>query len=165
LILTDTYAISDGATTAGDTMDYYVFTPNGQVPPNGTYLWLARFAGFYGTDVVDTVESNNFQFNTITLTCATTAINDVKYNKVGLNVYPNPTSNSIYFNYTFSKSTTVSARIMDLTGRTLKTVNLGKASPGTQKFEIDVNALPQGTYLLEFTTSDYSKGIAKFTKD
>lgn len=160
LILADTYAIS----VDNDTMDYYVFTDTGKVPPNGNYYWLARFLTWRNDgDVVDTVGANNFQFNGITISCNSTGIKDTKYSKIALNVYPNPASNSIYFNYTFDKATLVTTRIMDLTGRTLKTVNLGKASPGNQKFEIDVNELPAGTYLLEFATSD-SKGVAKFTK-
>jgi len=159
LIKTDTSVTS----VDGDPMDYYVFTPEGQVPPNGEYLWLARFAGFYNsTDVVDTVFDNNYKFNSINLGCAT-GINDVKYNKVNLTVYPNPTNNAINFNYTFAKAAIVTARVMDLTGRTVKAVNLGKAVPGVNQFKVDVNELPIGTYLLEFTAGDI-KGISKFTK-
>ncbi|KAA5533262.1 T9SS type A sorting domain-containing protein [Taibaiella lutea] len=160
LILADTTATS----VDGESIDYYVFTQTGTVPPNGKYYWLARFAGFYGTNVVDTVTDNNFQFNTITLNCNTTSINDVNHKKVNLTVYPNPANNTINFKYSFLKSENVTARIMDLTGRTLKTVNLGKASPGDHQFEIQINELPTGTYLLEFAT-DNSKGISKFTKN
>ena len=164
LVLKDTYAISDDPNTLGDTVDYYVFTPAGQVPPNGTYYWVARFAGFYNPSiVVDTVSSNNFAFNTITLSCAT-GIHDANFNKVGFTVYPNPANSTIYFNYTFNKADAITARVMDLTGKTIKSINLGKVMPGSQKFEIDVNGIPAGTYLLEFTTGD-TKGISKFTKN
>jgi hypothetical protein len=161
LILADTYAISDDGNS--DTMDYYVFTPAGQAPANGTYLWPVVFAGFYGSDVVDTVITNNIQFSKITINCVT-SIHDVNYNKMTFTAYPNPTSNTVHFNYNFTKATTVSASIMDMTGRRFKTIDLGRAGPGDQKYTIDVNALAPGTYLLEVTTGD-SRGMAKFTKN
>lgn len=150
----------------GDTVFNYVYTAAGQVPPNGNYYWMAQFIGFENdtTIVRDTVPSNNAELNYITVNCTTSGINDVNFNRVALNVYPNPASNNINFRYSFVKTTEVNARIMDLTGRTLKIVSLGKVSAGEQKFEVDINGLPKGTYLLEVTT-DSSKGISKFTKD
>jgi hypothetical protein len=151
----------------GDTVFNYVYTASGQVPPNGNYYWMAQFVRFRdggGVVVVDTVFSNNAQLNYITLNCTTSGINDLNFNKVALNVYPNPASNTINFQYSFIKTTEVNARIMDLTGRTLKIISLGKASAGEQKFEVNISGLPKGTYLLEVTT-DSSKGISKFTKD
>jgi hypothetical protein len=151
----------------GDTVFNYVLTPDDgtSIPPNGHYYWMAQFLSFTdSTQAIDTASGNNAQLNYITINCSATSINDTKYSKVSLNVYPNPTSNTINFSYTFQKATTVTTRIMDLTGRTLKTINLGKAMPGTQNYQIDVNELPAGTYLLEFATDD-TKGVSKFTKD
>lgn len=152
----------------GDTVFNYVYTESGSVPPNGNYYWMAQFIRFRtdagGADTAyDDDYSNNQQLNYITVSC-TTGINDVNYKKVNLIVYPNPANSTINFKYDFLKSANVSARIMDLTGRTLKQISLGKVNSGDHKFEIQINELPMGTYLLEFATDD-SKGISKFTKN
>ncbi len=161
LINADTPIIYDPS--LGDSVYNWVYTPYGTAPANGNYIWLAQCLGFQDSlSVTDTGISNNLAAAAIVINC-TTAINDTKFSNVALTVYPNPTSDNIYFNYTLTKAAVVTSRIMDLTGRTLKTVNLGKAAPGTQKFEINVNDLPAGTYLLEFTADD-KKGISKFTK-
>jgi hypothetical protein len=150
--------------TLGDTVFNFVYTPYDTLPPQGHYYWMSRFVGFIDSaNVTDDSPNNNASLSFITLSCVT-GIHDLKYNNVSLTVYPNPTNDAINFNYTFTKSTNVTARVMDLTGRTFKTVNLGKSSPGNQRYQINVNELPTGMYLLEFTTDD-SKGIAKFTKD
>jgi hypothetical protein len=145
-----------------------VYAPNNGADgfiPNGTYYYPIEFLGFKDeTKVIDTVRKNDAAWPVVIINCDPTNLHDVKHHRIALTVYPNPANNSIYFKYNFLKSSKVSVRILDLTGRTFKAVDFGKVTQGTQQFEIDINKLSAGTYILEYTTEE-DKGIAKFTKN
>lgn len=78
-----------------------------------------------------------------------------------LKTYPNPVTDQINFKYDFLKTADASVSIMDITGRTVLTKDLGKNVQGIQSFNIDCSVLPAGSYILEFQT-DGKRAISKF---
>jgi len=147
---------------------------------NGAYLIGARFFGFYHknssgqyvprTDLVvgDSVEYNGDEVYTedyqiLTINCPTTGIKDLK-NGVSLNVFPNPASNQISFNYDFKTATEASLRITDIAGRVVKTITLGKQNAGSKTFNVDIAGLNNGMYYIELATES-TRSISKFTKN
>lgn len=68
-----------------------------------------------------------------------------------LTVYPNPSSN--WFNVSFDKALqqAYNWRLVDVTGRTLQ---MGTAEAGTEKFTIDANQLTDGAYFFVINSED-----------
>lgn len=114
-------------------------------------------------NVTDPNDTNNYSFRLIKYDCVT-SIHDVfaGLDKQSISVYPNPTSGVINFKYEFNKPTTATARISDITGRTILVKDFGKNSAGNKNFSLDVSGLHAGTYFLEFVTED-KRGLSKFT--
>lgn len=111
----------------------------------------------------DNNAANDTSCVTITLKKSATSIFDVNAGiKESLKTYPNPTHGSLNFEYNFEKATTATARISDITGRTVLVKEFGKNSVGTRQFSLDVSALNAGTYIIEFLSDD-KRAISKFT--
>lgn len=68
-----------------------------------------------------------------------------------LRVYPNPVRDQLNLELGIAKGATVDYEILDATGRSIGSGLLG--IDGTGKAQIDVQALPQGTYLLMLRTA------------
>ncbi|MCX8523417.1 T9SS type A sorting domain-containing protein [Chryseobacterium formosus] len=95
-----------------------------------------------GNTVANTASLDNFSLqytNTSTL-----GITDVKtVGKVGIAIYPNPTSDILNIN---SDSKVISVSVVDLTGK--------KANVRLEGTQVDVRSLPAGTYLINVGTKD-----------
>jgi len=77
-----------------------------------------------------------------------TAINEHPADPVELTVYPNPVRDGkLHVQYIGSESAQANIRIMDLAGKTIKTIQ-----SGTQTSHVDVAGIPAGTYLIRVTT-------------
>ena len=98
----------------------------------------------------------------LTIDCAV-GIKDADLKRSTLTVYPNPASNQISFTNDFAASTTATVRITDVTGRTVKAIDLGKQNTGSRTFDIDINDLNNGMYYIELVTES-NRSISKFTK-
>lgn len=110
----------------------------------------------------DPVQDNNFGVVEITWDCDISVFNP-GLTKNEINVYPNPTSNAINFNYNFDKvSNVATARVIDMTGRVVMTQEFGQQAAGSHFFNVNTNELPNGIYTLEFVT-DNNRGVSKFT--
>ena len=72
---------------------------------------------------------------------------------IGQNV-PNPFGNTSVITYSLTESADVSVKFVDLTGKTVKTVNPGTQAAGTYTISVDANDLAEGTYLYTFTVND-----------
>lgn len=120
---------------------------------------------------VDPDNSNNFDYVPIKWHC--TGSNNPMPGGVGIrdmmvdaaqdiNIFPNPASNEINFNYGFIQPTKASVRVIDMMGRIVMTQDLGNQSWGTKSFTLNTANLANGNYLLQVTT-EYVNGVGKFT--
>lgn len=122
---------------------------------------------FYGFTIdrfnwTDPVEDNNFAGVWVTWNCPT-SIFTPGLAKNNINVYPNPATSAINFNYNFDKvSNVATARVIDITGRVVLTQEFGRQAAGNQLFNVNAANLPNGLYTLEFVTDD-NRGVSKFT--
>ncbi len=60
--------------------------------------------------------------------------------------YPNPASHSTRFEIRIEKPANVSVRILNLLGKRLKRIDMGKMNPGINVITLDVSGLPKGMY-------------------
>jgi len=160
---------TDAPYAMGDTIKWFIDTVAfGTGPATGTMnwcdsAWLTSGSTSAATTITDPTPSSYCESIHIVNNNGKTGILSVGLDKASINIYPNPASETVNFSYDFAKPTNVNIRIMDLTGRTLKTMDMGRANVGDQSFKIDVASLPEGTYMLEFTTED-ARAITKFIK-
>lgn len=66
--------------------------------------------------------------------------------------YPNPFTNSTIFPYQVSKTSNVTFRILDLTGKEIQVINKGTKSPGKFNLDISSERLKSGIYFLQMKT-------------
>jgi len=69
-------------------------------------------------------------------------------------VYPNPAVESLNVSFNLKETSDVAIEFIDITGRTLKTMNLGSRSANDYNEKIDVAQLPMGLYMLNVKTSN-----------
>ncbi|HEY9114488.1 MAG TPA: DUF4397 domain-containing protein, partial [Bacteroidales bacterium] len=69
-------------------------------------------------------------------------------------VYPNPAVESINVSFNLKETSEVAVELIDITGRTLKTMNLGSRSANVYNEKIDVAQLPMGLYMLNVRTNN-----------
>lgn len=114
-------------------------------------------------NVTDPNDTNNYSFRLIVNNCGT-GIHDLfaGLDKQSISVYPNPANKDINFEFEFNKVSQATARVSDVTGRTVLVKDFGKSNAGIRKFNLDVSTLNAGTYFLEFVTGD-KRGLTKFS--
>lgn len=79
-------------------------------------------------------------------------------------VYPNPVADVAKVAFNISDASDVTIKIVDLTGKVVKTKNYGNLAKGEQKLEINVSDLAKSTYFTVITTSDKAYGNKLFIK-
>lgn len=112
----------------------------------------------------DTVLGNNLNAVPVVWHCNTGIQDMMEEAAQNITIFPNPVQNNeLHFRYGFIKATEkATARVVDMTGRVLKSQELGKNNFGTQEFTMDISALPAGNYMLEISTG-YINAVGKFT--
>ncbi len=80
-----------------------------------------------------------------------------------IKLYPNPTSDITYFEYTLSNTSKVLVNLFDISGKMIRSIDLGTLNAGEHKSEINVNDLSSGAYFLQLQT-DNGTSIKKFIK-
>lgn len=73
----------------------------------------------------------------------------------GLNVYPNPSKDFAFAEFSLSNSELTTIRISDISGKTVYSKNANLA-PGIHRLELPVRELTSGMYILEINTSKAS---------
>jgi hypothetical protein len=127
----------------------------GRYKDNDIYIvgFAAEYAK-YDENTLNLLNSEVLNSDEVKLTDASpTAIQE--YNPADVNgigsilLYPNPAVNTTTLFLNLDKSTMVHADLMDITGRTVKTLMDGQQMPaGRNTIAIDVNTLPKGIYML-----------------
>lgn len=81
-----------------------------------------------------------------------------------LDLYPNPANSRINYSFEVKKASTYqTVKIMDITGRTVKTENFGATQAGQYNGSLDVSALPAGNYSIMVITQ-FGVNTTKFVK-
>lgn len=91
-----------------------------------------------------------------------TGLAEFANNKIeSINTYPNPATTQLSFEYNFTTNEHATATILDLMGRTVFVKEYDN-NTGNQKFDLDINALSNGAYILQFMVGDKTM-MNKFT--
>jgi hypothetical protein len=91
------------------------------------------------------------------------SVNDMKKAAVEkVTVFPNPATDNISFEIMAVTNNNVTAKVTDLTGRTLVTKDFGRISVGNlSKLNMNVGDLPAGMYVIEINY-DNNRAVSKF---
>jgi len=93
-------------------------------------------------------------------------LNDVVHNNTllanQLQVYPNPASSVVNIQYTSSTQGTLSYKLIDVAGQTVKGGNTA-VQPGKTSAQINVSDLADASYMLEITTNAGNTGSESIT--
>jgi hypothetical protein len=90
------------------------------------------------------------------------SVNIGNFNSVNLitildvKVYPNPTDNMLHLSYTLQQAEEIKCIILDVQGRKVSEVNLGKQTAGEQKQSISLKDLPAGSYTVQIQGQQFS---------
>lgn len=68
-------------------------------------------------------------------------------------IYPNPFAGIANINYTLKESAEVSFQIMDMTGKVLRSSNMGTQGAGTYTIDVNKDNLAAGAYFYSFTVN------------
>jgi hypothetical protein len=82
-------------------------------------------------------------------------VNPVAANE--LNIYPNPSTGNVNISYKLASADNVSVIVYDLTGKTVLSQSFGRRQAGKHTENIELSAIPTGTFLVRLT---YSNGNA-----
>ncbi len=86
-------------------------------------------------------------------------------NTFGASVYPNPVKNRMTVEFlTVDEKSSITVRIIDLTGQVLYTENIGQYSQGNYTYDIQAQNLEMGIYLVEISNGRESE-IVKVVKN
>jgi hypothetical protein len=125
--------------------NYYDFTDNN--PVNGLNYYRIRLLNTDGTD----------EFTEIKVV-------ENKFASTDFAVYPNPSSDIIYFNSTADKAEDIKVEILDILGRVVKT-EMHKSVVGKNNVGLGISNLQAGSYSLRVTFLNSNKtNSAKFVK-
>jgi len=124
-------------------------------------------AGMPKTIVIGTSGFVTYNVNgTISQTALQNAINSgltgVKENNTvnfALNVFPNPAVKNTKITYTLATNAEVTIDVMNVLGEKVSTVSLGKLSVGKQEYELNIEALSVGSYLIKLSAGEASETV------
>lgn len=131
------------------------------------YVWIniAQLSGYAGPNPnSEDPDATNDNGQTVVTWNCTTGLNGLTKNNSALKVFPNPAYNQISFTNEFASATSASVRITDVSGRVVKTMDLGKQNAGAKTFNIDIAELNNGMYYIEVVT-ETTRSINKFIKN
>ncbi len=107
--------------------------------------------------------ASGYVFNVSWNVTNTTGIEENTVEKFLFKVYPNPSTDTLYFDYTIENiSETIQISIVDLLGKELKTISL-ESSTNRDVLAIDLSDLVAGSYMLRVNTPTYKRSY-KFIK-
>lgn len=139
----------------GDTIQYKNNIGYGTgVTPKNNYKWCSWAFVRKGTVYTDPTHSNDTSCTTINITNTTGIGNDPSAKIQAENVsqqmviVPNPASGIILLDYTSSSNATITAKVIDITGREVMSANFSAYS-GQKGYQLNVAALTPGMYFIK----------------
>ena len=79
--------------------------------------------------------------------------------KSNINMYPNPVRDAARVSFELKNSATVSYQVYDFSGRMVKTERLGNYSEGKHEFNVSVDGLAKGAYVLRLNAGSQTSSV------
>jgi hypothetical protein len=79
---------------------------------------------------------------------------DVQFDSFSLSVFPNPATESVHVKYKAFSEENVRISVVDITGREVEELFVGKKGIGIRDFTFDAKNLPNGIYVIMLNTSN-----------
>lgn len=133
-------APADMFTAAGSQGQYISISPS-------TGLVVVRQGESNTGDLAPLDLLDNIWFKLMNMSCATTNINSFDTDRI--NIYPNPTNNTVYIKGLEHKKGIITLTLTDITGKTIRTIN--------NQVELHLNNLKQGIYFLTISGDNFKK--------
>lgn len=141
-------------TGAADTIKVKPFTSNKQY---NWYLEITNVSYLLANPTVTSLSSNRSK-KAIWIN-KTTGVSEISFEEPNaIKTFPNPAANQLSFEYNFETSEKATATIMDVTGRTVM-VKEFEGAVGNRKYDLDINAIPTGTYLMRLNVGEKSNTV------
>lgn len=83
-------------------------------------------------------------------------INEVNALSASLNIYPNPSNGPSTITYELKENSDVMVKIVDITGKTVMSLNQGRQTNGVHNVSVDLSSLPTGMYAYNVTAGNFS---------
>jgi hypothetical protein len=90
---------------------------------------------------------------------ATAGVVDNKEINVELGVFPSPASSTTKVNYILTNSAIVSIDLMNVLGEKVNSISIGAQTPGKQEYQLNLEALCEGNYLIKLNAGDATQTI------
>jgi hypothetical protein len=118
--------------------------------------------------VVSLLNGNSFSYNLATLSNYVYDESSVQNlldlaNAWNVKVYPNPTQNSLFIEYSLKNNQNMGYSLLDLSGKELIKQYIGNQGPGEFIINVSLDELPSGSYILQVLGDGYSY-ISKINK-
>jgi hypothetical protein len=84
----------------------------------------------------------------------TTAINELDYAKISIDIYPNPATNLATISVNGNQSGSITLSIFNLAGLKIRDIYSGKLNQGKQNFKLDMAGISKGIYLIRVVTNE-----------
>lgn len=78
-----------------------------------------------------------------------------------ISIFPNPTNGNVSITFDGVDGESAVVNVMDLSGRIIKSENLGKLSPGEGTYSVETTSLTSGIYLVNVSSTSGVKRVAK----
>jgi hypothetical protein len=132
-----------------------------------TYKLFAEIPGKSTVPMAITLDEENTSISGITMVIMEGSIifmgiGDQELSAAFSQVYPNPASTTIAFDFALKSTSLFTVDIMDFTGKTISHNELSSALTG--RIVLDIHAIPAGMYLIKVTTN-IGTVLRKFTKN
>jgi hypothetical protein len=99
---------------------------------------------------VNSKSNSNFEYTILSRNAnAPQALIENKYITQQISLSPNPTSNNQTLNIHATQLANISINIIDMLGKNIKQIFVGKLQVGENLFDSDLNQLPQGVYIYQ----------------
>lgn len=106
---------------------------------------------FYDISVLDSVVLPAYKFGTCEITEVTSV--DVKKDVLAFRVFPSPSAGQVFLSATLPGGGEVRATVLDLAGRNLVSKVWNAMPAGETELEMDLDAIPNGLYLVRIETN------------
>ncbi len=121
-------------------------------PASGSvYVWAAG----NGVNGNGSTSGDMSAIYNLTLTPASTlGIDETSANTIGLNVFPNPSNGPIHLSYTLDKQSSVSARLLDLSGKVVADLFQQNLEAGEHTYDMPLSStISSGIYILSLNVN------------
>lgn len=122
---------------------------------NTQYWWYAVLDTVIAKTGNPGITTVNYDFDTqrIWINKASGVVEFANNKIEGLKTYPNPATSQLSFEYNFAENKNALVTISDVAGRVVYSKNYSN-NYGNQKFDLDINVLSNGAYILQVVIDD-----------